>query len=167
MYKDRSPRSAVLSPASLRFIPAVQDTTQVISLAENTASMLYGITCLRGGDYFNMMEYINQPDNIGPYALEIPYLDMTFWKEVLRRARARSREITYQRENDPEINRDWHRLNNFEYQHFYSAWVAVAYRFKACTTHSRNFTEAFQRTGGVSRDLEVLYQEDDPLFDFL
>ena len=108
----------------------------------------------------------NHPTDIGPYGLEILEMDMTAWREVLRRARARSREISDLRLPDPEVNKDWHRLNKFEYQHFYSAWIAVAFRFKACTIHNQDFTEAFQKTSGVSRDIDLLYEEDDALFDF-
>jgi len=68
---------------------------------------------------------------------------MTFWREVVRRAFVRSVEITNQRIHVLEINADWPRLHRFENDHFYSAWVAVAFRFKACADHHRVFTAAF------------------------
>ncbi|MFL5628006.1 MAG: hypothetical protein ACJ788_20705, partial [Ktedonobacteraceae bacterium] len=90
--------------------------------------------------------------------LEVPGLTTTAWKEVVRRAWERSREITDQRHDAWDLRR-------FEYEHFYNAWVGVAFRFKTCATHNQNFTEVFQRTGGVSQGID-LYQEDDALFDF-
>ncbi len=98
--------------------------------------------------------------------LEIPDLAMTAWREVLGHAWARSREITDQRLNIREINEDWQRLHNFEYQHFYSAWVGVAFRFQACAIHNQDFTEVFRRTGGTSQDMDLLYKEDDAFFGF-
>jgi hypothetical protein len=55
--------------------------------------------------------------------------------------------------------------HRFEYQHFYSAWVAVAFRLRACATHSQDYTTHFQRTRGTSQD-EDLFLEDDALFGF-
>src|SRR6266849_7674358 len=100
------------------------------------------------------------------FDLTIPDMAMAAWGEVLRRAWARSREITDQRFNIPEINEDWQRLHNFEYQHFYSSWVAVAFRFQSCADHDQDFTEAFQRSNGASQEVGLLYQEDDALFGF-
>ncbi len=100
------------------------------------------------------------------FSLAIPDMAMTSWREVVRRAWVRSHEIASQRLRVPEILADWHRLHNFEYDHFYSAWVAVAFRFKACADHKWDFTEVFQRTGGASQDMDLLYQEDDALFGF-
>lgn len=97
--------------------------------------------------------------------LEIPGLAVTAWIEVVRRALARSSEITDQRLNIPEINADWQRLQRFEYHYFYSAWVGVAFRFRACAVHHQSFTEVFRRTGGASQGID-LYQEDDALFGF-
>src|SRR6266849_7340675 len=100
------------------------------------------------------------------FDLTIPDMAIAAWGEVLRRAWARSREITDQRFNIPEINEDWQRLHNFEYQHFYSSWVAVAFRFQSCADHNQDFTEAFQRSNGASQEVGLLYQEDDALFGF-
>ncbi len=100
------------------------------------------------------------------FDLTIPDMAIAAWGEVLRRAWARSREITDQRFNIPEINEDWQRLHNFEYQHFYSSWVAVAFRFQSCADHDQDFTEAFQRSNGASQEVGLLYQEDDALFGF-
>jgi hypothetical protein len=97
--------------------------------------------------------------------IEVPNLATAAWKEVVRRALARASEITDQRMNVPEINADWQRLHRYEYGHFYSAWVGVAFRFRACTLHYHDFMEIFQRTGGTSQNLD-LYQEDDTLFGF-
>ena len=76
--------------------------------------------------------------------LEIPDLAMTAWIEVVQRTLARSREITNQRLNVPEINANWQLLHRFEYEHFYSSWVAAASRFRACAIHNQSFTEIFQ-----------------------
>lgn len=95
--------------------------------------------------------------------LEVPNLATAAWREVVRRALARASEITDQRLNITEINADWQRLHRFEYDHFYSAWVGIAFRFRACALHYHDFMEVFRRTGGASQDLD-LYQEDDALF---
>ena len=87
-------------------------------------------------------------------ALEVPDLTNLAWIDVVRRALARAREIEDQRMNYPEItdqhHDDWDLLHRFEYQHFYSAWVAVAFRLRACATHSQDYTTHFQRTRGTS-----------------
>src|SRR5260370_10522467 len=80
------------------------------------------------------------------FSPEIPDMAMTFWREVVRRAFVRFYEIDLQRVLVPEILADWHRLHGFEYNHFYSAWVAVPFRFQACADHNRYFTAFFQRT---------------------
>ena len=101
--------------------------------------------------------------------LEIPGLAVKAWAEVVRHALARAREIEMQRLNYRKItdqyHDDWRLLHRFEYNHYYSAWVAVAFRLRACAIHSQDFTDAFQRTSGTSQAIE-LYQEDDALFDF-
>ncbi len=97
--------------------------------------------------------------------LEIPDMAVTSWSEVVWRAMARSVEISRARQNVIEINADWQRLHSFEYHHFYSAWVGVAFRFKACATHHQSFMEVFQRTGGTFQNRD-LYLEDDALSDF-
>ncbi len=97
--------------------------------------------------------------------VEVPDLAVAAWIEVVRRAVTRSGEIATQRLNMPEINTNWQRLHCFEYHHFYSAWVGVAFRFKACTIHQQNFVEVFERTAGRSQDAG-LYEEDDALFGF-
>jgi hypothetical protein len=102
-------------------------------------------------------------------ALEVPDLTSSAWIEVVRRALTKAREIEDQRMNYPEItdqhHDDWDLLHRFEYQHFYSAWVAVAFRLRACATHSQNYTFLFQRTRETSQD-EDLFREDDALFGF-
>ena len=100
------------------------------------------------------------------FSLEIPNMAMMFWREVVRRAFVRFYEIDRQRVHVPEIFADWHRLHGFEYDHFYSAQVAVAFRFQVCADHNRDFTVVFQRTGGASQNMDLLYQEDDALFGF-
>ena len=100
------------------------------------------------------------------FSLEIPDMTVTTWREVVRRARARSFEISNQRLRVLENNADWPRLHSFECDHFYSAWVAMAFRFRACADHHRNFAAVFQRTRGASQDMNLLYQEDDALFGF-
>jgi hypothetical protein len=101
--------------------------------------------------------------------LEVPDLAATAWIAVVLRAHARSREIADQRLNFHEItdqyHDDWQLLHRYEYNYFYSAWVGLAFRFRACMNHSQIFTEIFQRTGGASQNID-LYQEDDALFDF-
>jgi hypothetical protein len=97
--------------------------------------------------------------------LEVPNLAAPAWREVVRRALARASEITDQRLNFPQINADWQRLHRFEYDHFYSAWVGVAFRFRACALHYHDFIEVFRRTSGTAQNLD-LYQEDDALFGF-
>ena len=102
-------------------------------------------------------------------ALEVPGLTSAPWIDVVRRALTRAREIEDQRMNYPEItdqhHDDWDLLHRFVYQHFYSAWVAVAFRLRACAIHSQEYTATFQRTGGTTQD-EDLYLEDDALFGF-
>lgn len=102
-------------------------------------------------------------------ALEVPDLTSPPWIDVVRRALTRARDIEDQRMNYPEItdqhHDDWDLLHRFEYQHFYSSWVAVAFRLRACATHSQDYTALFQRTRGTSQD-EDLYHEDDALFGF-
>jgi hypothetical protein len=101
--------------------------------------------------------------------LEIPDLAAMAWTEVVPRAWRRSGEIDKQRLNFPEITDQYHDdyqlLHRFEYEHFYSGWVGIAFRFGACAAHNQNFTEAFKRTGGTSQGID-LYREDDALFDF-
>jgi len=101
--------------------------------------------------------------------VEVPDLNVTAWKEVLQHAWARSSEIDTQRLNFHEItdqyHDDWMKLHRFEYNHFYSAWVAIAFRLHASNDHNNAYTEVFKRTGGVAYDRD-LYQEDDALFDF-
>lgn len=101
--------------------------------------------------------------------LDIPDLAVSAWFEVVRRAWARSQEIADQRLNYPAItdqhHDDWQLLHRFEYQHFYSGWVAVAFRLRACAVRAQDFTEVFERTHGTAQN-EDLYQEDDALFDF-
>ncbi len=101
--------------------------------------------------------------------LEIPDLAVPSWIDVVRRALARARDIDAQRLNYHEItdqyHDDWQLLHRFEYQHFYSAWVAVAFRLRACATHSQEYTVTIQRTSGTTQD-EDLFQEDDALFGF-
>lgn len=102
-------------------------------------------------------------------ALEVPDLTSSAWIDVVRKALTRAREIEDRRMNYPEItdqhHDDWDLLHRFEYQHFYSAWVAVAFRLRACATHSQDYTALFQRTRGTSQD-EDLFREDDALFGF-
>jgi hypothetical protein len=102
-------------------------------------------------------------------SLEVPGLTSAPWIDVVRRALTRAREIEHQRMNYPEItdqrHDDWDLLHRFEYQHFYSAWVAVVFRLRACAIHSQEYTATFQRTGGTTQD-EDLYLEDDALFGF-
>ncbi|HEX6555961.1 MAG TPA: hypothetical protein VF026_24600 [Ktedonobacteraceae bacterium] len=102
-------------------------------------------------------------------ALEVPDLASSAWIDVVRKALTRAREIEDQRMNYPAItdqhHDDWDLLHRFEYQHFYSAWVAVAFRLRACATHAQDYTALFQRTRGTSQD-EDLFREDDALFGF-
>jgi hypothetical protein len=101
--------------------------------------------------------------------LEVPDIAGAAWVEVARRALVRAGEITRQRTNYEKItNRyhdDWQFLHRFEYDHFYSAWVGVAYRLRACAIHSEDFTAVFQKTRGTTQG-EDGYQEDDALFGF-
>jgi len=101
--------------------------------------------------------------------LEIPGIAGTAWIEVVRRAVTRAGEITPQRTNYEKItdqyHDDWQLLHRFEYDHFYSAWVGVAFRLRACAIHSENFTTVFQKTQGTAQGEDV-YQEDDALFGF-
>jgi hypothetical protein len=101
--------------------------------------------------------------------LEIPDLAVRAWIEVVRRAVKRADEISRQRTNYEKITNqdhdDWPLLHRFEYNHFYNAWVGVAFRFRACGVHSENFTTLFQKTQGTAQGGN-LYQEDDALFDF-
>jgi hypothetical protein len=102
-------------------------------------------------------------------ALEVPDLASSAWIDVVRRVLTRAREIEDQRMNYPEItdrhHDDWDLLHRFEYQHFYRAWVAVAFRQRAYATHSQDYTALFQRTRGTSQD-EDMFREDDELFGF-
>ncbi len=101
--------------------------------------------------------------------IKVPGLAVDAWKEVIRHTRARSNEIDTLRLNFHEItdqyHDDWMKLRHFEYDHFYSAWTAIAFRMRACAEHDRAFTEAFKKTGGAAKGID-LYQEDDALFDF-
>src|SRR2546430_7190290 len=101
--------------------------------------------------------------------LEIPGLASAAWTEVVARAWRRSDVIDTQRLNFSEItdqyHDDWQLLHRFEYDHFYSAWVGVAFRLRACAIHSEDFTTVFQRTRGTAQGEDV-YQEDDALFGF-
>jgi len=101
--------------------------------------------------------------------LEIPGIAGTAWVEVIRRAVVRASEIATLRTNYEKItdqyHDDWHLLHRFEYDHFYSAWVGVAFRLRACAIHSEEFTAIFQRTRGTTQG-EARYQEDDALFGF-
>src|SRR6266516_3340255 len=103
------------------------------------------------------------------FDLEIPGIAGTAWVEVVRRAVTRACEITPQRTNYEKItdqyHDDWQLLHRFEYDHFYSAWVGVAFRLRACAIHSEDFTTVFQRTRGTAQGEDV-YQEDDALFGF-
>ncbi len=103
------------------------------------------------------------------FDLEIPGIAGTAWVEVVRRAVTRAGEITPQRTNYEKItdqyHDDWQLLHRFEYDHFYSAWVGVAFRLRACAIHSEDFTTVFQRTRGTAQGEDV-YQEDDALFGF-
>ena len=103
------------------------------------------------------------------FDLEIPGIAGTAWVEVVRRAVTRAGEITPQRTNYENItdqyHDDWQLLHRFEYDHFYSAWVGVAFRLRACAIHSEDFTTVFQRTRGTAQGEDV-YQEDDALFGF-
>lgn len=108
-------------------------------------------------------QHISSPD------VEIPDMDVTAWNNVLQRAYLHSRKIADQRTNYELITNndhdDWMLLHRFEYDHFYSAWVGVAFRFRACDIHNKAFTALFQRTQGDVQD-EGMYQEDDALFGF-
>ncbi|HYU76632.1 MAG TPA: hypothetical protein VEL31_28510 [Ktedonobacteraceae bacterium] len=97
--------------------------------------------------------------------LKIPNLAVTAWIDVIRRVVVQAGAIVDQRSHVPEINADWQLLHRFEYDHFYNAWVGVAFRFRACATHSEDFTAIFQRTQGAARG-EDMYREDDALFGF-
>ncbi len=97
--------------------------------------------------------------------LEVPDMAVDAWKDVVWRAVARAGEIADQRLNVPEINVDWNLLHRFDYNHFYNAWVGVAFRLLACAGHSEDFTSVFQRTRGTEQN-ENLYREDDALFGF-
>jgi hypothetical protein len=101
--------------------------------------------------------------------VEIPGLSATAWINVIRHAVVHASKVADQRTNYEKITNkdhdDWQLLHRFEYEHFYSAWVGVAFRFRACTMHSENFTAVFQRTGGTAQGEDV-YQEDDALFGF-
>lgn len=101
--------------------------------------------------------------------VEIPGLATTAWINVIRRAVVHASKVADQRTNYEKITNkdhdDWHLLHRFEYEHFYSAWVGVAFRFRACAIHSENFTAVFQRTWGAAQGEDV-YQEDDALFGF-
>src|SRR5438105_2585064 len=91
--------------------------------------------------------------------LQVPNLAAAAWREVVRRALKRASEITDQRLNVTEINSDWQRLHRFEYDHFYSAWVGVAFRLRACALHYHDFMEVLGQTRGTAQNLD-LYQED-------
>ena len=101
--------------------------------------------------------------------LEISGLATTAWMNVIQRAKAHASKIADQRTNYEKItNKDydnWMLLHRFEYEHFYSAWVGVAFRLRACDIHSEDFTALFQRTQGTAQGKDV-YQEDDALFGF-
>jgi hypothetical protein len=101
--------------------------------------------------------------------LEISDMAATAWIEVVRRAVKRADEISRQRTNYEKITNqdhdDWPLLHRFEYNHFYNAWVGVAFRFRACGVHSENFTTLFQKTQGTAQGGN-LYREDDALFGF-
>lgn len=100
---------------------------------------------------------------------EIPDMAVKAWIEVVQHALMRACEIETQRLNYHKITDQYHDdfqlLHRFEYNHFYSAWVAVAFRLRACAIHNQDFTEVFQRISGISQDIK-LYQEDDALFNF-
>ncbi|HEY7835067.1 MAG TPA: hypothetical protein VIG30_15940 [Ktedonobacterales bacterium] len=94
----------------------------------------------------------------GLASVEIPDLLTDAWRETVRRAWTRAKEITDQRYGAWE-------LRKFEYQHFYSAWVGLAFRFRDCASHDRTFTASFQQTHGEATE-EALYEEDAALFGF-
>lgn len=90
--------------------------------------------------------------------VEVPDLHTDAWREPIRRAWTRAKEITDQRQA-------YWDLRKFEYQHFYSAWVGLAFRFRDCAAHDRIFTASFQQSHGEATE-EALYEEDAALFGF-
>lgn len=101
--------------------------------------------------------------------LEIPGLAATAWINVIRCAVVHASKIADRRTNYEKItdryHDDWQLLHRFEYEHFYNAWVGIAFRLRACAIHSEDFTTTFQRTWGATQGEDV-YQEDDALFGF-
>jgi len=90
--------------------------------------------------------------------LEVPDLLTDMWRDTVRRALTRANEIAEQR----QVARD---QRKFEYQHFYSAWVGLAFRFRDCAIYDRTFTASFERSHGDANE-ETLYEEDAALFGF-
>ena len=92
----------------------------------------------------------------------IPDLAAAAWADVVRRARRRSDEIVARRMNRGA--EAW-ALRRWEYQHFYSGWVGMAFRLRACAGHNTDYTASFARGGGAPEQ-EELYAEDTALFGF-
>ncbi len=145
-------------PHSLFAYLIVSDTSEVIPILDQESS------------YALRKEYSMSHSSLLPILdLEVPDLNVTAWKKVIQHTWKRSGEIDTQRLNFHEItdlyHDDWMKLHRFEYDHFYSAWTAIAFRLRACTDHDRVYTEVFDQTHGAADNID-LYQEDDALFGF-
>jgi len=93
-------------------------------------------------------------------AIEIPDLAVVPLRNSILKMQSFSSILAQQR-LAPELW-EWRR---FEYQHFYSAWVGIAFRFRACAEHSQAFSVLFERSRGDTNGLE-LYQEDEAIYGF-
>ena len=109
--------------------------------------------------------------SLGPWLdVDVPDLDTLAWKQIVRLAWVRSREIVDQRlqQSNAQGNAQgieiW-KVRDFEYRHFYSGWVGLAFRFRACAAHDQTYIMSFDQYGGDVMDM-AMYQEDEALFGF-
>lgn len=92
--------------------------------------------------------------------LEVPDLAHTAFVATWEHAARYARTVS-----DVRFEKMWE-LRRFEYQHFYSAWAGVAFRLRACSTHSAEYVEAFKQPLDEEPAGIATFAQDEALFGF-